>query len=560
MHKISHYIIFVVIAALFFNCNHHLDAPLFLAKASGLVEVDPEKSMLLLDSIQDPEGSLTKKQYMQYIVARVQVRYKNFLDITNDTAIFEASDYFIKKNEDYKQIALSLFYSGCVRREQKRDEEAMAYYKEAESYSEKQDDLALIGLIRYNIGDLLSKQGLYQQALDQYNVAAICYQNQDTPDKQVNAYSAVGRMFMLLDKADSAFFYFHRGLEIAESEGDTSLQSLLSQNLGIAYMEQKLYTQSEKYLQKSLELNVDSTEQPRYLMNFAKLYRQMQNVDETNHYAHKLKVSLMNLNDNYFQVSALDFLAQWEKERGNFEEAFDYLDKRLEVLTEIMEDRIKQSVYEIEQKYNYEHIQKQYYIDLSVRKQWIIVLLTVVLIGGALFSIYIIKHKNLREETQRNIETLTAMNRDLEDVVLSKQQDLRRHLLWRFDVTKKVMKLNQEIEKNERNLSENISIVSQFNKIVYGDATIDEQWDALLQTFKQARPGYVEKIREFYPSLTEAEFRICLLTYADFSVKEIAVVLKQSPNTVQTRRTIIRQKLGVESGGDIATHLDSVIR
>src|SRR5699024_1183230 len=126
------------------------------------------------------------------------------------------------------------------------------------------------------------------------------------------------------------------------------------------------------------------------------------------------KTSLMNLDDNYFQVSALDFLSQWEKEQGNSEEAFGYLDRRLKVLSEIMEERIKQSVYEIEQKYNYEHIQKQYYLDLSVRQQWIITLLAVVLISGILFSFYVIKQKSSRAETKRNIETLTDMNRDLE--------------------------------------------------------------------------------------------------------------------------------------------------
>lgn len=557
MRKTLYYFIFTAIIGLFFNCNRHTDAPFLLTKASLMAEVDPEKSMLYLDSIQNPSVSLSRKQYMKYAVTRVQVRYKNFLDITSDTVIFEASDYFIKQNVDFREIALSLFYSGCVRREQKRDEEAMAYYKEAESYSQRQDDLGLRGLINYNIGDLLSKQGLYQQALDQYKVAAASYQKMS--DNKANTYSAIGRMFMLLNKPDSALFYFHRGLEIADSLDDIFLQSQLSQNLGVAYKERKLYSQSEKYLQKSFDLNTDTTESARYLLNFAKLYREMQNFSATNRYANKLKTSLMNLDDNYFQVSALDFLSQWEKEQGNSEEAFGYLDRRLKVLSEIMEERIKQSVYEIEQKYNYEHIQKQYYLDLSVRQQWIITLLAVVLISGILFSFYVIKQKSSRAETQRNIETLTDMNRDLERAVLSKQLDLRKHLLWRFDVTKKVMKLNREIEKSGRNLSEKMSIASQFNKIVYGDETIDEQWDALLQTFRKARPRYVEKIREAYPNLTEAEFRICLLTYADFSVKEIAVILKQSPNTVQTRRTIIRQKLGVSSGGDIAAYLDRMI-
>ena len=81
----------------------------------------------------------------------------------------------------------------------------------------------------------------------------------------------------------------------------------------------------------------------------------------------------------------------------------------------------------------------------------------------------------------------------------------------------------------------------------------------MFQAFNLARPGYSKKIQERYPTLSETEFKVCILTYAGFRVKEIALILNQRPNTIQVRRTELRKKMGIESGSDIAAYLDETL-
>ncbi|PRD54061.1 tetratricopeptide repeat protein [Sphingobacterium gobiense] len=538
-------------------CTSQMETPSLLQKARHLAERHPDSALRLIDAIVDPEGSLNKKQYMQYLVTRVQVRHKNYLDITEDTLIFDAARYFKQYDKDLKQTSLAQFYSGNVRRQQKQYEPAMVYYKEAEQYAEKAKDNSLRGLVEYNIGDLLAEQGLHYKALGRYKTAASYYQ--DEPDKLAYSYSAMGRMFLLEEEIDSAFHYFHRGLDIAKEANNNLLQSALAQSLGVAYREIQKYNEAEKYLRQSWQLHADSSDLPRYYLNLAKLFTESFQIDSAKVYLEKLKERVDDLKDNYFQASAWNFLTGWEKEQGNYDSAFAYQAKRMEVVAQIMEDRGNQSVYEVEQKYNYERMQTQHYRAQSIKQRWIIVLLGIVMIGGVLFIWYWIRQKNRQIEVQQSMDTLTEMNRDLENTVQKKRLALRRALLWRFDIAKKVLKLNEGVRMSPKNTLEK-SIIAQFNNIVYGETTIDEHWEALLQTFKNARPGYADKIRENYPDLAETEFRICILTYADFSVKEIAVVLQQSPNTIQTRRTTLRKKLGLHSGGDIAEHIDNILR
>ena len=64
---------------------------------------------------------------MRYWVTRVQVRYKNYLPVDENTLIFKARDYFTKHSNDPVKTTLAHFYSGCVYREQGNKEQAMKH-------------------------------------------------------------------------------------------------------------------------------------------------------------------------------------------------------------------------------------------------------------------------------------------------------------------------------------------------------------------------------------------------------------------------------------------------
>lgn len=191
-------------------------------------------------------------------------------------------------------------------------------------------------------------------------------------------------------------------------------------------------------------------------------------------------------------------------------------------------------------------------------RTWIFALLIAVFAGGILFTWYWFRQRNREAEVQRNIETLISMNRELENTLSQNQLDLRRDLLWRFDIARKVLDMNEEIFRADKKSSDASFWVGRLNKIVYGEKNIEEVWDTLFQTFNVARPGLARRIKEKYPDLTDTEFHVCILVYAGFSVRETALILHLSPNTIQVRRSDIRRKMGLDAGADIANHIDQL--
>lgn len=555
------YIIFICIIPFFFSaCNNpQPKASIMLQKAEQLIDEYPDSALLLIDSIFYPEKSLNNEDYMRYLVRLVQAKKKTDNQISEDTLIFIARDFFTRKDKDPHITALSWYYSGCIFRENRELEDAMDYYKTAFTYAEKTGDVALQGLIIYNIGDLLVEQGLYKDALKKYKESAQLYCR--NPEKLITCYGAQGRMFTLIEEYDSAIVYFQRGLDLADSVDNKTLQSVLAQNISIVYRTTKQYDKAIDYLNQSFNLNNDSSRILRYYLNLSRIYSDMGQSDSAYWYSAKLKNQVDNhRGDMKLQASIYQVLASVEKNNGNYDEAFKYQDKYTTAIEKITEERLEQSVYEVQRKYDYEIMRNHYIQRISTLQSWAIIMLIAIVIGGALFSWYTLKQKTEYLKTQQQIEILRGISAELKKSLESKtsarNQNMRQLLLWKFDVVKKSALLDQ-FSTSEMSASE---MVKEFRKIVYNGKK-DDHWQHILSVINEMNEGVFEKMELLFPNLTETEQKIAVLTYSEMTVRDISIILNLSPNTVQKYRSDLRKKLNIDDKTiDTATYLKGFLQ
>jgi tetratricopeptide (TPR) repeat protein len=530
-----------------------------LQKAEQLIDEYPDSALLLIDSIFYPEKSLNNEDYMRYLVRLVQAKKKTDNQISEDTLIFIARDFFTRKDKDPHITALSWYYSGCIFRENRELEDAMDYYKTAFTYAEKTGDVALQGLIIYNIGDLLVEQGLYKDALKKYKESAQLYCR--NPEKLITCYGAQGRMFTLIEEYDSAIVYFQRGLDLADSVDNKTLQSVLAQNISIVYRTTKQYDKAIDYLNQSFNLNNDSSRILRYYLNLSRIYSDMGQSDSAYWYSAKLKNQVDNhRGDMKLQASIYQVLASVEKNNGNYDEAFKYQDKYTTAIEKITEERLEQSVYEVQRKYDYEIMRNHYIQRISTLQSWAIIMLIAIVIGGALFSWYTLKQKTEYLKTQQQIEILRGISAELKKSLESKtsarNQNMRQLLLWKFDVVKKSALLDQ-FSTSEMSASE---MVKEFRKIVYNGKK-DDHWQHILSVINEMNEGVFEKMELLFPNLTETEQKIAVLTYSEMTVRDISIILNLSPNTVQKYRSDLRKKLNIDDKTiDTVTYLKGFLQ
>ncbi|CAK7036306.1 MAG: hypothetical protein PETM_01509 [Petrimonas sp.] len=547
MVRIIIHIVVITIGVFFLGgCKPQPEAPQLLADAQRFMENNPDSAMLLIDSLFYPEKSLRHEDYMRYLVLHVQARYKTNRPVADDTLVFRARDHYSDRlDKEPRMAALAWFYSGCVYRERGDYEKAMLHYKKAETYATGTADTALQGLIQYNLGDLFAVQDLFSKAQENYKAAARFYG--EHPEKEAYSLSAVGRMFLLDKNPDSAFFYFQKGLEAAKPTNDKVLQSLLAQNTGVAYQQIGQYAEAERYFRQSYRYNRDKEDQARYYLNLAKLFAQTEQLDSAAFYAGKLKNSVESSDDNYLKASAYKFLADWEKARGRDNEAFAYQNKRIHSLNRIMDDRKDQSVYEIEQKYNYGQKQNFYNQRFIRFQQWLMGLMGVLLVVvvSLLFLFWrMLKERAAKLRMQENVNTLHATTIDLlsvEEESRLKEKVLKETLQWKLDVLKNTMHLRYMMSEREQKTYQ--PLFDSLDKILF-DQNTKTPWMDIRQTVEHLNPSLRLFIRQQYPTLSETEYNVCLLSYASLSVQEVAFVLNQSEHTVYKARTRLNKKIG----------------
>ncbi len=547
MVRIIIHIVVITIGVFFLGgCKPQPEAPQLLADAQRFMENNPDSAMLLIDSLFYPEKSLRHEDYMRYLVLHVQARYKTNRPVADDTLVFRARDHYSDRlDKEPRMAALAWFYSGCVYRERGDYEKAMLHYKKAETYATGTADTALQGLIQYNLGDLFAVQDLFSKAQENYKAAARFYG--EHPEKEAYSLSAVGRMFLLDKNPDSAFFYFQKGLEAAKPTNDKVLQSLLAQNTGVAYQQIGQYAEAERYFRQSYRYNRDKEDQARYYLNLAKLFAQTEQLDSAAFYAGKLKNSVESSDDNYLKASAYKFLADWEKARGRDNEAFAYQNKRIHSLNRIMDDRKDQSVYEIEQKYNYGQKQNFYNQRFIRFQQWLMGLMGVLLVVvvSLLFLFWrMLKERAAKLRMQENVNMLRATTIDLlsvEEESRLKEKVLKETLQWKLDVLKNTMHLRYMMSEREQKTYQ--PLFDSLDKILFDQNTKTPGMD-IRQTVEHLNPSLRLFIRQQYPTLSETEYNVCLLSYASLSVQEVAFVLNQSEHTVYKARTRLNKKIG----------------
>lgn len=129
-------------------------------------------------------------------------------------------------------------------------------------------------------------------------------------------------------------------------------------------------------------------------------------------------------------------------------------------------------------------------------------------------------------------------------------------MLRHFDILRKSASL--ELYAKEGVNKKNEFWLKKINEIIYGQEILN--WDVLYDLMNKLYNDFFIKLKTAYPELGDTEFRIICLTYAKFSSEEIAIILRLSINTVNTKRSAIRKKLGMEAFGNLCEFLDERLK
>lgn len=519
-----------------------------LDRVENLVEHQPDSALSLLASITHPEY-LRKSQYHRYVLLQIQAKDKSYKDITLDTAIFNAKKYYAK-NKDLPNAALAVFYCGRVRDEQKKQEEAMLHYLDAEKYANHTNNNNLKGLIQSAMGTVLFNQLLEDEAIVRYDQAVEYFHAAKNYKNEMIVYKIMGNCHQLKNNSESTSFCYDKAIKLANALRDSLQLANIKQSIGVFYKEKEDYNNAKRYFKEALRYSV-SNEQSKIYLNLAEIFNLQNHADSAEWYMQKSINALHDQKDLYLLASIYNTFSEIKEKKGDYSKALKYHKEYANSLSSIFDENKNNTVMEIQKKYQFELVKNEK-DELALQKQKILFYSSILVIILLLIILFLyrnsMKSKKNELEAERKIYHLMNMAKDFDE----KESSFRNTLLHHFEILKKAAFLENYLRREDSVRGK--YLIKKFNEIVYGQENLN--WDMLYQAMNDLHNGFFDHLREIYPQLDKAEFRICCLTYSKFTNSEIAIIIGQSINTIQMKKASIRKKLNIVPRGNIQEYLN----
>jgi len=152
------------------------------------------------------------------------------------------------------------------------------------------------------------------------------------------------------------------------------------------------------------------------------------------------------------------------------------------------------------------------------------------------------ENQRMEAEKQRIADELLNAQKALEDH--TKSMGEKNDLLEQFKTDIDRLKILKSRELEDKRIEQ----LEHLNKTTI---LTEEDWGKFKELFEQVHKGFIIRLRERLPDLTQAEVRLICLTKLALGTKQMANILGVSSDTVKKTRHRLRKKLCLSENEDI---------
>ncbi|PKA97965.1 DNA-binding CsgD family transcriptional regulator [Flavobacteriaceae bacterium MAR_2009_75] len=464
-----------------------------------------------------------------------------------------------------------------------------------------------------DLGYFCEDNWVYTEALNQFNKVLLLLKDDKGDPRYANTLSHIGKVHVFLKNYDNAVDYFNRAIESAQLYNSLKTLASSTSYLGTCFEKKGNYIQALEYQNKSLKIyrnlqdsvglsmvneslgsihedlhdykvalnffktayryhnKIKDIRLANILNNLGDIYRKTGKLEKGLEYTQmSLNISKL-IGDLEEEASAYKDLSKSYKLSGKSDLAFQTLSKFLEldeanrVLYRANQASALQNIYDTKEKET--RIQRLIHDSEIDKAQKLLLLLSIcaVVVFTTLWFLYL---KRKRREILRlqgyekrllqvELEKRQVEEENLQREVNIKNSSLSRYSLHLAQKNKMLSKLSQTLKNSlgRSNLDLKRKLESVVKEIDF-DLAQEYEWDEFLTFFKEIHPQFLKKLSNIASStLSPAEKRLSILLRLNLSSKEIASILRLTPDSVRVARYRLRKKLPVEAKEELSAYL-----
>ena len=498
-----------------------------LLQAKTMMNEHPDSALNLLKGIEQPELQ-TREHHARYALLYSQALDKNYIDLTGDSLINIAVDYY-KDRDDVRAKFLSYYYLGRIYTNANNLTQATLAYMEAEQLVDELGDDYAAGLLYIQMGVIYENYYDYPKALESYRLSTEHYHKADKPLHKLYGMLSQSAIYKSMKKETDSFHILYNTLMEAKETNQTSvikhcLGDLIMLCLNMDKQEEAVSFYNELINHYSIERMTSS-----FYASLGLLMAKEKNVEKSQLYINKAWERARTQSDS---VHLYYISSQVEQLSSSYQKAFSDLEQSITLQNRSVRESLQQPILTTQMDFLRQKMELQKYKAQSEKQMRIIgVVLTILLAVAAVYavSVYI---KRQREKYLKQIRKQVARIELLKDEKNGMEEEVRKlnQLLSQGG------ELKDELmqAKGEWTRLEDIRALELYTRLRQDPSLYNPSadYDALLRWVDIASVRFAERLQESYPHLNVSEITLCCLVRMGYSPSQMAEILHVKIPTV----------------------------
>ncbi|WP_053990484.1 transcriptional regulator [Mangrovimonas sp. TPBH4] len=449
--------------------------------------------------------------------------------------------------------------------------EALKHYHEALDFQEEQDTSTVY--IKNKIAELhlsLKKYGPAKTYLDE----SLKLSEALKFDRgKARALALIGSVAEKQSNYQMALEYQKSSLSLFESLNDSTGLAVTYENMGSIYEDLEDYGKAYEYFTKAKEYSVNSPSSVRLniINNLGDVKRKNEEFEKGLAYTQLALEMAKSTGNTHQHESALKDMAKVHSALGDYELAYQFMEEHadlneqeierknaeqvgtLQVLYDVKEKEAKVTL--LNQQNEIQSIQQKI---ISLSSAFVLLLL----LGWFMYfkkkkqqevKISAFKQQILQADLDRKTAEEASLQREIE-FKLSALTNYSLHLSNKNKMLENISRTLTNLKGRNQNLVS--SKLETLVKEINFDLSKDNEWTEFTGYFEQIHPQFFQNLNAAADeALSPAELRLAMLLRLNLSSKEIASILRITPDSVRIARYRMRKKLPLDSKEDLQAFL-----
>ena len=463
-------VLMLIMSSFFLGCQRQYLVAEKLLQAEAVMNKYPDSALNLLKDIAQPELK-TQAHHARYALLYSQALDKNYIDLTSDSLINIAVDYY-KDRDDVKAKFLSYYYLGRIYTNANNLIQATLAYMEAEQLVDELGDDYAAGLLYKQIGLVYKSYYDFPKSLQAHQQAIECFTKANKPIHKIQAQLTLSSIYRNLNEKENSYKVLQNALMESHNLNNQVLVKSCISNLILVCIDLEKWEEATQWYQEYQKNNSRNYPTVAFYGYIARLHAKNRNFKDAFMLLDETWKKTKNLQDS---INLYYAESQVHQMNGSWEEAYRSIDKSVSHQNRIVRKSLQQPVLTTQNNYLNQELEFKAYklrIEKTLRTVSIslisfIAVVTIFLIWRKLRKGYLSKLKKLKIENGIQIEKIQLEAEEREQSLQSIVRLLEHKLKEEEYLSSQNMdKLRTELEATQHHIKESQKVQQEMSNYI----------------------------------------------------------------------------------------------